>query len=232
MKGQRAERPEAALSEKELKGYRRWAAQLQEESREPGGSCSCDPEVWEFFDPAFSTGKQIYESFTDEELLDVMIATMNRPGHTPQFQEIHELYRRYLSRRFGDLARAKRAARIRYKQLRDESRWPWDWPDRVSPEPVLDRCRKRGISLSDKETALLEQLCRAARYTRMPPVLSSEEARCLQRLGGARRTVELMGIPQLERSALRHMRSYWQQQAARANALENKEIRHTEESCK
>lgn len=219
---------EKVLSEKELTGYRQWAAELQEESQQPGGSCRCDPEVWEYFNPAFPCGKQIYESFTDEELLDVVLPTMERPGHTPQFQEIHEIYRRYLSRRFGNLSRAKDAARARYKRGRDEQRWPWDWSERVSPEPVLSYCRQRGILLSTEERALLEHLCRTVQYTRMPPMLSQEQDRQLRRLGGARQMLELMGIPQLGRSALKHMRSYWRRQAALAKDTENKETDHKE----
>ena len=206
------------LSEKELMGYRQWAAELQEEAREPGGSCSCDSEVWEYFNPAFPCGKQIYESFTDEELLDILLPTMECPGHTPQFQEIHEIYRRYLARRFGDLSRAKELARIRYKRRRDEQRGPWDWPERVSAEPALNYCRQRGLSLSREELALLKHICQVARYTRMPPALSQAQIRCLQRLGGVRQTFELMGIPRLERGALKYMRFYWQKQAALAKA--------------
>lgn len=209
---------ERVLSEKEVNGYRQWAAELQEESQQPGGSCRCDPEVWEYFNPAFPCGKQIYESFTDEELLDVVLPTMERPGHTPQFQEIHEIYRRYLARRFGDLSRAKELARIRYKRRRDEQRWPWDWPERVSAEPALNYCRQRGLCLSQEEQALLKHICQVARYTRMPPALSQAQIRCLQRLGGVRQTFELMGIPRLERGALKYMRFYWQKQAALAKA--------------
>ena len=213
MRHPQVEQEEMVLSEKELNSYRQWAAELQEESQQPGGSCSCDPEVWEYFNPAFPCGKQIYESFTDEELLDVVLSTMERPGHSPQFQEIHEIYRRYLSRRFGSLSRVKEAARIRYKRRRDEQRWPWDWPERVSSAAALDYCRQRGLSLSREEQTLLEHLCQVARYTRLPPVLSQAQIHCLQRLGGLRQMLELMGIPRLERSALKHMRFYWQEQA-------------------
>ena len=218
MRRPQAAQAEKVLSEKELTGYRQWAAELQEESQQPGGSCRCDPEVWEYFNPAFPCGKQIYESFTDEELLDVVLPTMERPGHTPRFQEIHEIYRRYLARRFGDLSRAKELARIRYKRRRDEQRWPWDWPERVSAEPALNYCRQRGLCLSREELALLKHICQMARYTRMPPALSQAQIRCLQRLGGVRQTFELMGIPRLERGALKYMRFYWQKQAALAKA--------------
>ena len=221
-------RQTAPLSEKELNSYRQWAAELQKESGEPGGSCNCDPEVWEYFNPTTAWGKQIYESFTDEELLDLLLPTMKSQGHTPQFQKIHEIYRCYLGRRFGNLARVKEMARIRYKRRRDERRWPWDWPERVSVEPALDFCRKRGIRLSPEEQTLLAQLCQAAKYTRMPPVVfSQEQLRCLQRLGGVRQLLERMGIPHLERGARKHMRLYWKKQAALANRLTDDEMRKT-----
>ena len=228
MRRPKIEQVETILLEKELNSYRQWAAELQEEAREPGGSCNCDSEVWEYFNPAFPCGKQIYESFTDEELLDMLLPTMEYPGHTPRFQEIHEIYRRYLARRFGDLSRAKDLARIRYKRRRDEQRWPWDWPERVSAEPALNYCRQRGLCLSQEEQTLLKHICQVARSTRMPPALSQSQVRYLQRLGGVRQIFELMGIPRLERGALKYMRSYWRRQAALAKDTETKETDHKE----
>lgn len=228
MRSSYAVRQATPLSEKELNGYRQWAAELQAESGEPGGSCSCDSEVWEYFNPVTPCGKQIYESFTDEELLDILLPTMKSPGHTPQFQKIHEIYRRYLLRRFGNLARVKEMARVRYKRRRDERRWPWNWPERVSVEPALDFCRKRGIRLSAEEQTVLIQLCQAAKYTRMPPVLSQEQLRCLQRLGSVRQLLERMGIPYLERGARKHMRLYWREQAALASRIAGDEMHRTE----
>lgn len=220
------------LSEKELNSYRQWAAELQEEARSGGGGYHCDAEVWEYFNPASPRGRQIYKSYTDEELLDVVTATMDHPGHTPQFQEIHEIYRRYLSRRFGGLSGAKAAARRRYKRRRDELRWSWDWPERVSVEPVLERFRQRGLQISKAERAILERLCQTAKDTRMPPELSPDAIRCLQRLGNVRKTLEQMGIPRLERGAMKHMRAYWQRQADLASGQNANENHDMEASAK
>ena len=90
------------MTEKELFGYRQWLAELNSEAAEESGDFnSCDPEVWEQFDPESSCGSQIYHSFRDEELLDVVIATMGRQGRKPRFDRIHIIYRRYLRLRFG-----------------------------------------------------------------------------------------------------------------------------------
>lgn len=74
------------LAEKELAGYRQWITELEEEARQTGGDLTlCDGEVWQYFDPGKPLGYQIYRSYSDEELLDILIKTMNHQGRTPDY---------------------------------------------------------------------------------------------------------------------------------------------------
>ena len=204
------------LSKKELTEYRRWIAELEEEAREQGGNMqTCDPEVWAQFEPHSDPGRQIYASFTDEELLDLLIRTMDRPGHSPRVEEIHVIYREYLRLRFRGLNTAKSLAKTRRKQLEEERRWPWDWPDRVSPRPLLDRLAQRGQAAGPEDLALLERLCAEARAARLPPALSETERDQLNRLCICKTALELMGIPVLNKAGLRHMVRYWEKERAR-----------------
>ena len=73
------------LTKRQLEGYRQWIAELDEESRKlGGGSESCDSELYRYFAPDQVVGRQVYESFSDEELLDIMIRTMHHQGHKPR----------------------------------------------------------------------------------------------------------------------------------------------------
>ena len=88
---------EQKLTEKELRGYRQWLSELDEESRGEQGTSrqALDPDLWRIFDPKGNIGRQIYESYTDEALLEAVVVTMDHPGHKPR-----TLTSRYLSVHF------------------------------------------------------------------------------------------------------------------------------------
>ena len=67
---------EQKLTEKELLGYRQWLSELDEESRGEQGTSrqAMDPDLWRIFDPKGNIGRQIYESYTDEALLEALRA--------------------------------------------------------------------------------------------------------------------------------------------------------------
>lgn len=79
--------------------------------------------------------RQVYESYTDEELLDIFLKTRTGAERKLQFGRIYCIYKIYIRKRFGSLERAKTQAIIRRKNLRNERRWPPDWPDRIDLEP-------------------------------------------------------------------------------------------------
>ena len=76
---------EQKLTEKEAAGYRQWLSELDEESREEQGTSrqAMDSDLWRIFDPKGNIGRQIYESYTDEALLEAVVVTMDHPGHKP-----------------------------------------------------------------------------------------------------------------------------------------------------
>ena len=73
---------EQKLTEKELRGYRQWLSELDEESRGEQGTSrqAMDPDLWRIFDPKGNIGRQIYESYTDEALLEAVVVTMDHRG--------------------------------------------------------------------------------------------------------------------------------------------------------
>ena len=52
---------EQKLTEKELRGYRQWLSELDEESRGEQGTSrqAMDPDLWRIFDPKGNIGRQI-----------------------------------------------------------------------------------------------------------------------------------------------------------------------------
>lgn len=196
------------LTEKELASYRRQLAELDEAAHRPGGDLSrCDTATWDIFDPNGWRGRQIYDSFSSEELLDVVIRTMAHRGHKPDYNDIYCVCLRYLRRRFGNLAEVTEQAK---RRMRNEQQWPIDWPERVSVTPILE---KRWREPPDEtELALLKDLCRRARETGMTPELTPEEKARLNKFGGAGQVMKMMGIPILRGSELRHLKKYWQEE--------------------
>ena len=47
----------------------------QESSRQ-----TVDPDIWRVFNPEGNIGRQIYESYTDEALLEAVVGTMDHPA--------------------------------------------------------------------------------------------------------------------------------------------------------
>ena len=199
------------LTEKVLLGYREWLMDLGQEAEESGNFNTCDEEVWEQFDPASDTGRQVYQSFSDEELLDLLIATMDRQGHKPRYDRIYTIYRRYIQTRFGGLNNAKDRARIRMKQQEEEAKWPPDWHTRVSVAPLLTKLEKKGKAPTGEELGLLESLCKEARETGMPPYISISIRDRLNKLMDYKSVLETMGIPCLSNTSLKRMIRYWKE---------------------
>ena len=81
---------EQKLTEKELRGYRQWLSELDVESREEQESSrqTVDPDIWRVFNPEGNIGRQIYESYTDEALLEAVVGTMDHPGHKPRLYQL------------------------------------------------------------------------------------------------------------------------------------------------
>ena len=206
---------EQPLTARQLEGYRQWLRELDAEAREAGGSLQeCDSELERYFLPETRCGRQVYESFTDEELLDILIQTMERPGHSPRYEAVYCIYLKYIKLRFRGLHNAKTLARGRMKRRELEQRWPPDWPDRVTSEPVEALLRSRGYREDAPEMELPRELCASCRKSGLPPELTAEEQQKLERLGcgDAPSVLRRMGIPALNKRTLRHLTRYWKTQ--------------------
>lgn len=204
-----------SLSEKEHQSYRQWIQELEEE----GGPDFCDSQVWDCFDPETAAGHRVYSSFTDEELLDRLIDTVDHHGKKPRFDRVHVIYRRYLQLRFKGLNNAKECARVRMKQLEERRRWPADWHTRVSPVPLLEKLEQKGHLVSAEDRELLEMLCSQARETAMPPYISISVRDRLKKLMDSKSALEMMGIPVLSQTGLKRMTSYWNEERQKVESI-------------
>ena len=171
----------------------------------------CAPEIISYYHPKSETGKHIFQSYTDNELLDILISYMQHRGHTPEWDKVHYIYKLYLSQRFDNLAQAKAKARTRQKILMQQAKWPPDWPERVNPEPLYQWMAENGKELTEEQRNNVEGLCMAARETGMPPDLSSPECQLLGKICDYKKALEMLGIPALRKTELRFMSRYWQE---------------------
>lgn len=188
------------LTPGEIQGYRQWLAELDEEAHTEGGSCNiCDAEVWEYFDTKSDTGRQVYDSFTDEELLEVILAS-SQDGSRPKLHEIYCVYRKYIKLRFGGWINARENAREYrlFKQI--ISKWPTGWYMKVSPQPLVTKLRESGVEPDRVTVELFESLCREARKTGCPPYISTSVRKRINRVYNCSAALELMGIPSLLRA--------------------------------
>lgn len=220
MKQHRDWKPNQSLTPKELESYRRWLSELDAEARQPGGNLSqIDKGLWQYFNPKTVLGGQIYKSYSDEELLTFVLATMNHPGHKPVLNEIYCVYLRYLKIRFGGLDKVIALAKTRRKQLKEEAQWPADWTERVSPTPLLVHCACQGCPLEEAEKERLRQFCETVIKRGFPPTeaeLSPKvKAMFRKNCGSWQKGFKMMNIPVLNKRALKHLKQYWAQERAK-----------------
>ncbi len=204
----------ADLSWTQLADARRRLEELAAEARVPGGDLwVCPPQWFDTYSLSQPRGRQIYRSFSDEALLDIVLTTMQHHGHTPRYEEIFCVYIWYIKERFGNLAAATGHARRRMKRLKEQEKWPPDWPARVAAEPLLEALAKKNRAVTPEESALLERLCAEARRTGFPPALGAEEKARLDSLGlgGYPRALAYMGIPWFRGGIQRHMERFWRE---------------------
>lgn len=212
------------LTKEALDTYRKQLAELDRARRQAGipPSRPLETALWRQFDPKSQVGFQIYESYSDAQLLGFMLETMDHPGHSPLWDEIFYVYQVYIRRRFGNSQRATQRARAWRKHLAERERWPPDWPEHVSCEKVAVLFAARNCPLSAQEAETLRQFCRTVQLKRTPPQEGGlpEEIKRLFRMRGLlwQKGLELMGIPFLNKRALKHLMHYWKQ------ALQKKDV--------
>lgn len=202
--------PNTRLKKRELDNAKQVLAKRSELTRQNGFEKSeCDSELLSYYHPRTSTGMQIYTSYTAEELLDILITYMERHGHSPDWDQVHYVYKLYLTWRFNELSQAKEKARTRLKQLKLQAKWPADWPERVSPEPLYRWVEEKGRELTAEHRDNIEKICSTARETGVPPDLSSAEVQLLSKIYSYKKALELMNIPALNKLEQRFMTRYW-----------------------
>ena len=70
-----------------------------------------DPQKWSQY--TGPEGKKLYQSFSDQELLDIIRREAVVLGHVPAQREVFCVYRDYIRRRFGNWIKALWAAGLR-----------------------------------------------------------------------------------------------------------------------
>ena len=110
-------------------------------------------------------GRAVYESYSDEALLDILRDTAQRIGRVPTQSEVFSLYRIYLKARFGTWPAALRAAGMRRLPMPDLI-MP-DWAQVLAEEPEIcsaledvacRRCR-RGYPPRKRDVPQAKLLC-------------------------------------------------------------------------
>ena len=198
------------ITKEELSKAKYVLAQRNEKTHLSGFEAQwCDPTFRAYYHPGSPTGKQIFASYTGEELLDILITYMEHHGHSPDWEKIHHVYKLYFSYHFGDLAQAKAKARSRQKALAQQAKWPPDWPERVSSVPFYKWLDENGKSYTEEDKEIIETLCTDARESGLPPDLSAETCKYLGKFGNIKKALEMMNIPPLKKTELRFMTRYW-----------------------
>ena len=198
------------LAQQEVEKYRQKIRELDAKARKPGNSLDHIIRIdAELLSPHSPIGKQIYRSYSDEELLDIFLQGQEAPDHKLGYHNIYIVYRRYINERFKDEWTAKVKARTLVKQRKEKLKWPPDWPDRVSVEPLLAELKRRNKELTPGDMQMLIRFCEISRQTGFPPELKPFERQRLDKLFQCRRALELMGIPYMNKATLKHMKKYW-----------------------
>ncbi len=188
--------------------YRKHLAKLRPKAAD-------EPRFMQIFDPTQEPGRSIYASFTDAELLEMVLDIIPDGKKGARWERLNMVYTAYLEVRFGSRTNteAKALAYRHYREL--EQVWPPDWPERVSPEGLLQYAARRGITVTEEMRVVLDSICERARKFCEPPTIPKTERGKLGRLGSDCGTVlRKMNIPVLSTNELRYLRNYWREQRA------------------
>ena len=80
-----------------------------------------DPTLWKAY--CGKRGEELYESFSDQELLDILREAVAELGRLPSQKEVFCVYRCYIRKRFKNWPTALRAAGLKDpKPVRDKKR--------------------------------------------------------------------------------------------------------------
>lgn len=95
-------------------------------------------------------------------------------------------------------------------------KWPADWPEKVSVQPVMDYLVRKGKPpLSDEQLFVLNLICDEAKRTNMPPYISISLRDRIKKIGKPTYILELMGIPTIKCGELQRQRRVWAAERAK-----------------
>jgi hypothetical protein len=101
------------LAAEQLKTYRSLIAEEASHAYRSGDKNAvswCDGNLWKEYSANSAIGRQIYASFTDKELLELLREIARRLGCKPTQKEVYCVYRSYLRKRFGNWPKALQRA--------------------------------------------------------------------------------------------------------------------------
>ena len=110
------------FSQTELYKYREMLSGLASSAERANVLLHCDTGTWNNFDPRTPRGRQIYNTYTDDELLTVVRRTAGRLGRPPGSTEVYCIYVRYLRYRFGTWPEIIKASGLVEKPEADSGR--------------------------------------------------------------------------------------------------------------
>ncbi len=98
------------LTQNEIKQKRLWLKEMASGCKSGSSREKAPQSVKRSFDFSSPVGAQIYASFSDQELLDILHRCGKRLGYSPSQKEVFWIYRAYIRQRFGNWPKALRQA--------------------------------------------------------------------------------------------------------------------------
>ena len=104
------------LTSNELDRYKNQLKGLAEKAKEDGTLEEYSASIMDIYMLASPVGKRIYESFSDDELKEILIGFYADNGRSPAQKEIFFVYKHYIRVRFGNWPWALQAAGLKEKK--------------------------------------------------------------------------------------------------------------------
>ena len=192
----------------EIGAYRRQLVRLSPKEADTA-------KIMQIYNPGKEPGRSIYASFTDAELLEIVLLAIPAGQKAVCWERLNVVYTAYLEVRFGGRQKTAEKA-LAYQHYRElELLWPPDWPERVSPERLLQWGERRGTAITEEMREALLGICERAKKACEPPTLTKTEREKLRKLAADSNIIfSKMNIPLLSKNELKYLKNYWRQQRA------------------
>lgn len=170
-------------------------------------------KIMQIYNPSKEPGRSIYAGFTDTELLEIVLAAIPAGQKTVRWERLNMVYTAYLEVRFGSRKHVEEKA-LAYQHYRElELIWPPDWPERISPERLLQWAERRGVEVTETMREVLDSICERARKFCEPPTITKSERSKLGKLSADCNTIlSKMNIPVLSNNELKYLKNFWREQ--------------------